>query len=262
MRQVTTWIVVGVLAVGLVGCGPDPEADGTPAADPQPAAEPVGPIPDEVERKALAMLIDFVEQGGDVSETLEESTLLSEPAMDVTRLHVAAERGWLSVARYLVEHGANVQAVAPSKSHYNQLTPLDVARHGGHPHVAAYLEQPGATEPAAVRQIAREFVEAVRSGDLKAALALSTEKAAHAFLPEETEGEHQPAISEYDVREVQVTGERAVADVWLRNEVLPDGEDEFTLVLTLLRAEGDWRVDDIELEPHWEPADLGPEVVR
>lgn len=277
MRHAARWGLGVVLAAALVGCGNDRKADDAPAEETPPVEKPAEPVSDENERKALALLRDFVEKGGDVNETLSETTLLREPAMDVTRLHVAAESGWLSVVRYLVEHGAHVRAVAPSKSHYNDLTPLDVARHAGHTRVAALLERAiegralvsRASAPAstagdrqAVRDTARAFVLASRQGDLEAAAALCTSKAAESLLPAEAEGEHQPAISEYDVRDVQVTGEQAVADVWVRNEGFPEGEDEFSLVLTLRRVEGAWRIDDLELEPHWEPEDLGPEVDR
>ena len=148
MRHVATWGLAVVIATVCSGCGGD-SSEGAPpqtvvdGLDDAERTEPAAPAPDEVERKALAMLRDFVEQGGDVNETLAESHLLGEPAMDVNRLHVAAERGWLSVVRYLVEHGASVGAIAPSKSHYNQLRAVDVARHAGHPHVVAYLEQVG-----------------------------------------------------------------------------------------------------------------------
>lgn len=248
--------ILGLPAVPPATAAKDDE---TPASPPPPAVEPPEPVPDPIEQRALAMLRDFVEAGGDVNEALDDSHLLDEPAMDVTRLHVAAERGWLSVVRYLVEHGASVEAVAPSKSHHNQLTALDVARGAGHPRVAAYLEQVGTPEP---RAVAHDFVEATRRGDLEAAKALCSRRAVESLLPAEADGEHESAITAFDVREVQVTGEQATADVWVRNQAFPDGEDEFRLVLTLRREGRAWRVDDLALEPWWEPADLGPEVDR
>ena len=262
MRHAARWGLFVVLAAVAVGCGDNRTGGEVPGEAPRPVPKPPEPIPDEIEREALAMARDFLDQGGDVNETLAESHLLGEPAMDVNRLHVAAERGWLSVVRYLVEHGANVEAVAPSKSHYNDLTPLDVARHAGHPHVVAFLEQLGTTKSPGPREVARAFVEASRKGDLEAARALCTRRATESILPSESGDGHQSAIRDFDVRTVQVTGEQAVARVWALNEALPEGETEFTLVLTLRRAEGAWRVDDLALEPHWEPEDLGPEVSR
>ena len=391
-------------------------AEVPPVAQPEPAAEPVAPALDEAEQEALSALRRFVAQGGDVNEILSESTLLRWPAMDVTRLHVAAERGWSLVAAHLVEQGANVEALASTKSHYNQVTPIDVARHAGHADLAAYLEQsrmrrptavrlleltfpdprnaaalvaldagrirlatedlfgqevdddlfvepsdpeigaltkgfdalvhigsdaavalargsfdelrevptptprwglqlppasirpgtsflvrsgsgriykveiqqcdtsrlalryallPAGQAPAttasdrstagarqAVRDTAREFVRASQRGDVQAAAALCVGQVARSLLEESGDGEHHPAISEYDVREVDVTGAQATATVWVRNDAFPEGQDEHTLKLTLRRIGADWRIDGVSLEPRWEPEDLGPEVDR
>lgn len=416
--------LAGVEAILGLPEGPPPLDGGEPAPPtppPPPAEEPAEPTKplDDAEQRALAALRTFVAQGGDVRETLDESVLLNWPAMDVTRLHEAAERGWLAVAAFLVEHGADVRAVAPSKSHHNQLTPLDVAREAGHPELVALLQralearratgrvleltfpdprnaaalvafddprmrlltedmagqavdhdlfvepadpeilaltsrfgalkhigadaavllasapfddlrtvpgeppswrgelptssiQPGTTffvrsgsgriykvelqqcdrtrlalryallpvsttgsspsaaatnrsvasDRQAVRDMAQAFVRASQKGDLKAAAALCTDESARSLLAVEVDEEHRPAISEYDVREVNVSGDRATASVWVRNDVFPEGQDEFTLKLTLERVGEAWRIDGMELEPHWEPADLGPEVGR
>ena len=102
---------------------------------------------DDAEQQALAELRRFVAEGGDVNEIVDESTLLREPAMDVTRLHLAAERGWAVVAAFLVEQGADVRARAPTKSHYNDVTPIDVARHAGHADLVAMLERSSGPQP-------------------------------------------------------------------------------------------------------------------
>ena len=82
------------------------------------------------------------------------------------------------------------------------------------------------------------------------------------LLAASSDGELRAAITEYDVREVEATGDLATADVWVRNDAFPEGQDEYTLKLTLRRIGADWRIGGVSLEPLWEPEDLGPEVDR
>ena len=418
-----TWRMGAEAAAAIFGDRPEPLSASPPAEPPAPAPSRPPSAVDEAEQKALAELRLFLAQGGDVNEIVDESTLLREPAMDVTRLHVAAERGWSVVAAFLVEQGANVRALASTKSHYNDVTPIDVARHAGHADLVAVLERSyvshpvstalasttlalefpdprnaaalvsfdadrirvltedmfgqevaddlfvepsdpevlaltgrfGAlkhvgsdvavasietsfaalqalpTEPVAwriqlhpdvirsgtvflvrsglgrvykvqieqcdrsrlalryallpaapsvgrtlgaptdrsaavdrqrVRDVARAFVRASQKGDAQAAAALCTGDVARDLLAASSDGEHRPAITEYDVREVEATGAQATADVWVRNDAFPEGQDEYTLKLTLRRIGADWRIGGVSLEPHWKPEDLGPEVDR
>jgi len=94
------------------------------------------------EARALAEVKRFLAAGGDVNAELSDhDQLLGWPAISVTRLHRAAERGWMHVARFLLDHGANPKAVADTKSHYNQVTPIDVAFHTGHDELLLLLKK-------------------------------------------------------------------------------------------------------------------------
>lgn len=112
--------------------------------DSAPPRVPAGATPtpgESLEQAALAEVRQFLADGGDVNARLPDGTLLGWPAHSMTRLHQAAERGWASVCALLLEHGADVQAVAGTKSHYNDVTPVDVARHAGHNALAEELER-------------------------------------------------------------------------------------------------------------------------
>ncbi len=94
------------------------------------------------EDRALEEVKRHLSAGGDVDAPLEGvKMLLGYPAFGVTRLHQAAERGWIRVARYLLDHGADPKKAAPSKSRFNRLTPIDVALHSGRNEILLLLKR-------------------------------------------------------------------------------------------------------------------------
>ena len=141
MKTTPVGLIVLVVVMGLLVLG----APATPCAlaEPPPGTAS-GPAVSEAEAQALEDARRHVAAGGAVDASLGEGrSLLGWPAYPVTRLHDAVESGWLTVVRYLLDHGADPRAVVQSKSQYNQLRPTDIALLQGHMDILRMLRERG-----------------------------------------------------------------------------------------------------------------------
>ncbi|MCP4042909.1 MAG: ankyrin repeat domain-containing protein, partial [Gammaproteobacteria bacterium] len=82
------------------------------------------------EQSALAAANEYLLQGGDINAVMADRR---------TRLHVAAEKGQISVVAFLVENGAGLQL-----RDGRGWTPMHAAAHGGHMEIVALLISGGA----------------------------------------------------------------------------------------------------------------------